>query len=636
MATASEASTTHQFRPALLPALDPEQWPERVPVLIVGGGPVGLSSAVLLAQRGIEVLLVERRGFSSHYPRAHLLNVRTMEIFQEMGVADDIYALGPSDERWRKVVWYTSIAGPTPLHGLKLGEVPAWGGGPDAERYAQASPQKFSNLPQIRLDQLLWRHADATCPGRVRAQVELTALEQEDGKALATVTERLTGTAHRIRADYVILADGGRVSSSLLGVELEGPRAIREVVSHYVSTDLSLWSEPDALLAHFIQPYGNGRPVGAVQALGPGRYGRESPEWIIAFMRRPNDPPGMDEDALLGRAREILGLPSDHPITLHAVSHWQYEGVVARRYRVGSAFLAGDAAHRHPPTGGLGLNCGVQDAHNLAWKLAAVLTGHAKDALLDSYEIERRPIAAYYTAHALENAGRHAPIGAALGLRPQQTEEEGWREIDIFANGGEKGLERRKQVAEAVAENAKDYSQLNVEAGYAYTAGALVAETALDSIEPTSPIHFTPTTRPGHHLPHVWLQHTVPGEQRVSTLDMVSTTSFTLFVGPSAAETWRDAANTAADTVQYPVLVIEISDLDHAWAAVREVGDDGAILVRPDRKVAWRTFALGAEPEAELTTVLRTVLNGGAGRKASAVDPAEPFLRRIRRAADAL
>ncbi len=434
----------------------------------------------------------------------------------------------------------------------------------------------------------------------------------------------------------MILADGGRVSASLLGVELEGPRAIREVVSHYVSTDLSMWSEPDALLAHFIQPYGNGRPVGAVQALGPGRYGRESPEWIIAFMRRPTDPPDMDEDALLGRAREMLGLPADHPITLHAVSHWQYEGVVARRYRVGSAFLAGDAAHRHPPTGGLGLNCGVQDAHNLAWKLAAVLTGRANDGLLDSYETERRPIAAYYTAHALENAGRHAPIGTALGLRPGQSEDEGWREIDIFANGSEEGAERRRRVAEAVAENAKDYSQLNVEAGYAYGAGALIAESGPESIEPTSPIDFKPTTRPGHHLPHVWLQHTGPGDLPLSTLDLVSTMSFTLFVGPHAAAAWRSAASTASDALQYGVGVVEISDLDRAWAAVREVGEDGAVLVRPDRKVAWRTFHLGASPEAELTTVVRTVLDGGVERDPSAGDAAEPFLRRIRRAADAL
>ncbi|MGH3679449.1 MAG: FAD-dependent monooxygenase, partial [Natronosporangium sp.] len=156
-------------RPVLLDPLDPEQWPAEVPVLIAGGGPVGLTSAVLLAQRGIEVLLVERRSFESRFPRAHLLNVRTMEIFHEMGVAADIYAQAPADEGWRKVVWYTSVTGPTPEHGRKLGEVPAWGGGPDAPRYAQASPHRFTNLPQIRLDPLLWAHAEACCPGRIRA-----------------------------------------------------------------------------------------------------------------------------------------------------------------------------------------------------------------------------------------------------------------------------------------------------------------------------------------------------------------------------------------------------------------------------------------------------------------------------------
>jgi 2,4-dichlorophenol 6-monooxygenase len=153
-------------RPALLPLLAEDEWPRQVPVLIAGGGPVGLTAAMPLAQQGIEVLLVERRGPDARFPRAHLLNVQTMEISHEIGVADDIYAQVPAADSWRKVVWFTSVAGPSPLHGRKIGEVQAWGGGSDAARYAQASLRRFTNLPQLRLDRLLWDHAVACCPGR--------------------------------------------------------------------------------------------------------------------------------------------------------------------------------------------------------------------------------------------------------------------------------------------------------------------------------------------------------------------------------------------------------------------------------------------------------------------------------------
>jgi 2,4-dichlorophenol 6-monooxygenase len=435
-----------------------------------------------------------------------------------------------------------------------------------------------------------------------------------------------------VRARYIVAADGGRVSAALLGAEPEGPRAIRDVVSHYVSTDLRTWSEPDALLAHFIQPSGQGRPVGALQALGPGRYGRDSPEWVVALSPRPGDPPDLDEPTLLARAREMLGLPADHPITLHASSHWQYEGVVAARFRYGDVFLVGDAAHRHPPTGGLGLNCAVQDVHNLAWKLAAVVADRADDALLDSYQTERRPIAAHYTAHALENAGLHAPIGAALGLCPRQTEEDGWREIAVFAGGGPESEERRRRVAAAVAENAKDYSQLGVGAGYSYPAGAFVPDGSPPPPGHDDPIDYRPTTRPGHHLPHVWVHR--GGGLPVSTLDLVSPTAFTLFTGPAAAARWRAAAGSAATACGFPVTVVEIPVADRGWAAVREIGDTGAVLVRPDRKVGWRTATEPADPGEELESVLRLILRGG--RRPGRADPAEPYLERIRSAAKRL
>ncbi|GAB3200149.1 FAD-dependent monooxygenase [Nocardioides hungaricus] len=609
-------------RPPLLDPVPADEWPDQVDVLIVGGGPVGLASAILLAQRGVDVLLVERRSFDTRFPRAHLLNVRTMEIFHEMGVADDIYAQGPSND-WHRVVWYTSVTGPTPLHGLKLGEVPAWGGGADADRYAAASPRPFANLPQLRLDPLLYAHAAACCPGRVRAHAEVVALEQGPEGMSATIEERANGRRHDVRARYVIAADGGRVSSRLLGVELDGPTAIRDVTSFYLSTDLSMWTEPDALLAHFIQPRGRGRPVGTLQALGPVYYGRRSAEWLVAVARRHGG--DADDEVALADARAMLGIADDHPLTVHAVSHWQYEAVVARRYRVGSAFLAGDAAHRHPPTGGLGLNGGVQDADNLCWKLALVLRGRAPESLLDTYELERRPTAAYYAAHALENAGRHAPIGAALGLADAATEEDGWAEIGTLVADTPDGEKRRRLVEQAVADNANDYGQLNVEVGYHYWAGAFVPDGSPVPAHASSPITYLPTTRPGHHLPHAWLDSP---QGWVSTHDLVEPERLTLLVAETAADAWRSAAAGLDD-----VRVVPVPDPDGEWAEVREVGETGAVLVRPDHVVCWRAAALLADAGESLRSAVGVVLAGGA---APPDDPAAPYLERIHAAAAGL
>jgi len=632
-------------RAPLVAPLDPHEQPVDVPVLIIGGGPVGLTAAMLLARLGVEPLVLERRDFSLHHPRAHLLNVRTMEIFSDIGVAEDIYAMGPSDDRWRKVTWYTSVTGPTPLHGRKLGEVQAWGGGTDSLRYAEASPRRFTNLPQTLLDPLLRAHADALCPGRIRPFQEVIGFDGDyDGPGVCiSVLDRTTDERYSVHARYVIFADGGRTSEGLLGVQMDGVRAIREVVNQYVTTDLSMWDEPDALLAHFISPDGKGHTAGTLQALGPRRYGRESTRWLVAIAptARAGAAPAKGgttaQEPTLDDARRLLGVDPTHPMTLHALSRWQYEGVVARKFRYGPVFLAGDAAHRHPPTGGLGLNCGVQDAQNLAWKLAAVLFGRAPDRLLDSYESERRPVAAAYTAHSLENAGRHRLVAAALGLHPGQSEEDGWHEIEIWASDDAEGAHRREAVAKAIAANAADYSQLNIEAGYAYEAGALILDGTPPPKDHDSPITFVSTNRPGHHMAHVW---TYRDAVRISTIDLVFPDCLTLFTGESGAARWRDAARSLdAGSGRFPVRVVTVGpsaydDLNGAWERVSGVDDTGAVLVRPDRHVAWRGVAPDGKEGVVLEEVVSAVMSGessNAGGRA-----VEQFLERIRTAAERL
>ncbi len=169
------------------PIKPPTDGHEDVTVLIVGGGPCGLTTALLLERAGIDFLLLERRDFKAHFPRAHLLNVRTMEIFHDLGVADDIYARSPPEDRWHRVAWYTSLGGADVGRRHKIGELYAWGGGPDRVRYSQASPRPFANLPQVRLDTLLWQHADARSPGRLRARQEVVDLAPDADGVTVTV-----------------------------------------------------------------------------------------------------------------------------------------------------------------------------------------------------------------------------------------------------------------------------------------------------------------------------------------------------------------------------------------------------------------------------------------------------------------
>jgi 2,4-dichlorophenol 6-monooxygenase len=602
-------------REPLLAPLPADERPEEVSVVIVGGGPAGLTSALLLAQRGVDVLLLERRGFTTHFPRAHLLNVRTMEVMHEIGVADDVYALSPPGDEWRRVVWYTSIGAGSKL----IGELPAWGGVDDADAYALASPRRFANVPQLRLDRLLWEHADAACPGRIRGRQEVIGIETGDDGAVVSVVDRHSGQSYEVRARYVLAADGGRTCAELVGAELDGPRGLVDAVSMYVSTDLSMWAEQDGLLCFVINPETESVSTGGLLALGPDTWGNKSREWSLG-MSFPAGAGETDEAKLLGHFRAVLGLPDDHQVEVHAISHWQFEGVVADRFRAGPVFLLGDAAHRHPPTGGLGLNCAVQDAHNLAWKLAAVLDGHADEQLLDTYQSERRLIAAQYVAHALENAGRNMMVSNALGLTVGQARDQAREQMRLWQEDSPEGRLKREAVNDAVQANAEDFSQINVEAGFHYEVGAFLPDGTQPPANHESATIYEPTTRPGHHLPHVWLER--DGE-RVSTVDVVEPGALTLFTGSVAAPLWREAASRAGD---YPITVHAIDD--HSWRKVRGVNDEGAVLVRPDRFVAARLAA----PD-ELATAIATVLGGGQ-QQTGPGEPAEPAIERIRRIAD--
>lgn len=581
-----------------------------VPVLIVGGGGCGLTLSLLLSDLSVEHLLVERHPGTSILPKAHYLNQRTMEVFRQHGVADSIYAVGTPQKHMSKVRWCTSLGGDGPLDGKTFYAIDAFGGGKTAPIYAQDSPCPSSNYPQIRLEPLLREHAETRAPGRLRYGHELTAFTQDGDGVSATITELASGKRYAVRAQYMVAADGGKTVGPALGIEMQGVGNIARIVSSHVTADLARWWDDEALITWFINPDQSGTfGSGAMVPMGP-TWGPRSEEWVIHFNFDPNDPEHIDEVTVVPRLRALLKLP-DVAMTVHKVSHWTLEAVLAERYQEGRIFLAGDAAHRHPPTTGLGLNTAVQDAHNLAWKLAAVLRGQAGAGLLASYASERHAIGRRNVDWAMFTALNHAVLDAGMGFHPGQPQELRRMNFEAFFADTPMGATRRARAAEVFETQRTEFQAHDLEIGFAYTDGALIADGSAPHVPDPMGHRYQPTTRPGHRLPHAWLRR---GGERLSTLDLAGRAGgWVLLTGDGDA--WRDAAARVADKYGVTLSVAGIgagqayADDEGRWSRLRETGEAGALLVRPDNHVAWRCQGIpgdGAAPT--LDGVFRALL----------------------------
>ncbi|MFJ8488059.1 FAD-dependent oxidoreductase [Streptomyces sp. NPDC094038] len=536
----------------------------QVPVLVVGGSLVGLSMSLFLGRLGVRHMLVERHSGTSVHPRGRGNNVRTMELFRRAGIEPDIKAAASLLADNHGILQTPTLVGDAGDWLFK--EIDPGGG------LARFSPTGWCLCSQNDLEPVLRRAAESLT-GDLRYFHELESFEQDPEGVTAYVRDRDSDRMYTVRADYLVAADGPRSPvRGRLGIGQTGPGDLFANVSITFRSKLLQNTVGDRrfICCYLTDPEADG-------ALLPVD---NKERWVFHAPWHPERGETLDEfteERLTRHIRRSVGVP-DLDVEITGRASWRAAERVAERYADRRVFLAGDSAHEMSPTGAFGSNTGIQDAHNLAWKLAAVLDGWAGPGLLESYDAERRPVAIATSARASARSVEHSHPG--------------------FAPAPGVGADRRGGI-------------LNIVLGYRYPKGAVLGT---DPDQPLVPNGMNLTGQPGSRAPHLWLRR--EGE-RVSTLDLYERSLVLLSDAESAGgAAWHAAARRIADTERLRLdtyrigaagdLVYDAEDGD--WAAAHGTTAEGAVLVRPDGYVAWRSEGAVPDPEGELRDVLARVL----------------------------
>ncbi|MFF2140552.1 FAD-dependent oxidoreductase [Streptomyces sp. NPDC058193] len=537
----------------------------RVPVLIVGGSLVGLSTSLFLSRLGVRHLLVEKHSGTSTHPRGRGNNVRTMEVFRAAGAEQLIRDAASVLAENHGILQAGSLTGDDQEWLFK--EIDPGGG------LARFSPSGWCLCSQNDLEPVLVDHARAQ-GSELRFSTELLTFEQDADGVTAVVKDRETGQQTTVRADYLVAADGPRSPvRERLGIGQTGPGDLFHNVSiTFRSRRLAaVVGDRRFIVCYLTAPEADG-------ALLPVD---NEEQWVFHAPWQPDRGETLEDftdERCADHIRRAVGAP-DLDVEITGKAPWHAAERVAERYGSGRVFLAGDSAHEMSPTGAFGSNTGIQDAHNLAWKLAAVLDEVAGPGLLRTYEAERLPVARATSARASARSGEHSHPGFAGAPGP---------------GGGRKG------------------GMLTVALGYRYVRGAVLD---VDPDLPVVPEGMGLTGEPGTRAPHMWL---VRDGGRLSTLDLYER-SFVVLCDARYPE-WRTAAEAVAKRLSIPLDAFGIGSAPGAdlqpengadWAAAHGTSAEGAVLVRPDGFVAWRSEGAAADPEATLYEVMLTLLHRG-------------------------
>jgi len=528
------------------------------PVLIAGGGMVGLCAAAFLAQRGIRSVSIERLKESSPLPRAAFFHMRTMEMFRSLGVEDEV-----RQRSSREFVPEGAIVAMDTVAGRKLGDImSSLNDGVEA-----LSPCRRLYLNQPSLEPILRERARAS-GATVMQGTEITGVKQDAQGVCVSVRDINSNAERELRGRYLIAADGAHSKvRELLGIQYTGRGAFSNSLTIYFSADLSPWIGDHAWSIIYVN-----NPVlgGFFRMNRAGKAGFLAVNIVGDPSRDPkaaaNVATDVSEARLIELVRAGVGVP-DLPVRIDGFTRWRASACVAEKFREDRIFIVGDAAHLMPPNGGFGGNTGIHDAYNLAWKMALVLKGHAPERLLDTYMTDRKPIAEFTVEQA-------------------------------FA----RYVDRTAPWLKAVEKPAPLVHDFHIELGYLYdTPGSMHADPR------------ETRAMPGSRAPHLWL---TKSGQRVSTMDLIE--NYVLLAGPDGAA-WVDAASNVAQKSAVPLDAYcvgrDLGDSDGSFSAAYGISSRGAALVRPDGFVAWRSQGETSDPTAVLAAALARSLGNPLTRE---------------------
>ncbi|MET1415453.1 FAD-dependent monooxygenase [Roseibium sp. HPY-6] len=576
-------------------------------VLIIGTGPAGSATAALLSTYGIENMAINRYRWLANTPRAHITNQRTMEVLRDLGraVEDEAYLFAAHQELMGENVFCESLAGE------EIGRMKSWGNHPLSKaEHLMASPTMMNDLPQTFMEPLLFKTA-CSRGTQARMSTQYLSHEQDAEGVTTTCLDRLSGKEFTIRSKYLIGADGGNsLVAEHAGLPFEGKMGVGGSMNILFRADLSKHvAHRPSVLYWVMQP---GADVGGI-GMGLVRMVRPWNEWLIVWGYDINQPaPEVDEAMATDVARQLVGDP-DLTIELISANTWTVNNMYATHMQKDRVFIMGDAAHRHPPSNGLGSNTSIQDSFNLAWKLAAVLKGQAGEALLDSYSVERAPVAKQIVTRANQSIAEFGPIFEALGMGEGVDPEVMQKNLVARCDRTDAAEAQREAIRKAIAFKKYEFDAHGVEMNQRYKSKAIETDGQQEpAFERDAELHYQATTWPGARIPHCWLFDHDNGD-KFSTLDLCGGGTFTLFTG-IGGEAWEEVAKSVGAefglAVQVHVIGPRRQYVDHTgdWARAREVSDKGCILVRPDQHVAWRSTGLTGDPAGDLRRVFSKIL----------------------------